>query len=100
MMLPSFITRLPREAVIWTLGLVGLAVLGPTLEGHLTFCIPSWLGMDFCWGCGLGRSIGHAARGEFATSWEAHPLGMVTIGVLAGRIISLVYRSQTTSRGV
>jgi len=99
MTLKTLISRIPREAWIWSLALVGLAVLGPSLEGHLTFCIPSWLGLDFCWGCGLGRSIGHAFHGDLAASWQAHPLGLVTIGVLIGRVIQLVNQSRTTSRG-
>ena len=92
-MILSAIRRIPLEAWIWTAALLGLAFVGPSLEGHLTFCIPSWLGLDFCWGCGLGRSIGHALHGNALASWEAHPLGFITIGVLVGRIITLIKRS-------
>ena len=96
MTLKTLISRIPLEAWIWSLALIGLATLGPSLEGHVSFCIPSWLGLDFCWGCGLGRSIGHAFHGDLAASWQAHPLGLVTIGVLIGRVIQLVNRSRTT----
>ena len=89
--------RLPLEALIWTASLVGLAVLGPSLEGHLTFCIPTLLGFDGCWGCGVGRSISHALHGDLAGSWASHPLGIFALTVIATRIITLVYKPQTTN---
>lgn len=89
--------RLPLEALIWTASLVGLAVLGPSLEGHLTFCIPTLLGFDGCWGCGVGRSISHALHGDLAGSWASHPLGIFALTVIAARIITLVYKPPTTN---
>lgn len=95
MSIPPIIQRIPREAWIWALALVGLAIVGPSLEGHLSFCVPSMLGFDFCLGCGLGRSISQAMHGNVQASWAAHPLGIITLGVLIGRIITLVYHSRT-----
>jgi hypothetical protein len=95
MTLRSTIARIPLEALIWAAALVGLALLGPTLDGQVSFCIPSALGLDFCWGCGLGSSVSHALRGQVAASWQAHPLGLLTVAVLIGRILSLVNHSRS-----
>jgi hypothetical protein len=78
-----------REAWIWIAGLTGLVVLAPSLDNHVTICIPSTLGIDFCPGCGLGASISHLVRGEFAESWASHPLAVPTLAILIGRIIHL-----------
>lgn len=85
------------EAFIWILALLGLAVLGPWLDGKVSFCIPSALGLDFCWGCGLGRSISRAFHGDLAGSWSAHPAGLVAIPVLVYRIVTLIYNRKDPS---
>jgi hypothetical protein len=84
---------IPFEAAIWTAGLLGLALMGPSLEGHFTICIPSLLGFDGCWGCGLGRSVSHALHGDLAGSWTSHPLGIFALTVIVIRIASLVLRT-------
>lgn len=88
---------IPLEAAIWTAGLVGLALIGPSLEGHFTICIPTLLGFDGCWGCGLGRSVSHALHGDLAGSWTSHPLGIFALIVIITRIATLLYKPQTTN---
>jgi hypothetical protein len=89
--------RLPFEAWMWIAALLGLAILGPWLDGRASFCIPSALGsalgFDFCWGCGLGRSITKAFHGDLLGSWNDHPLGMFAILTLLVRIITLIHPS-------
>jgi len=69
---------------------VGLAVLAPALDGSITLCIPTLLGFDGCLGCGLGRSIGHLARGQMGESWAANPLGVPAVLIIIARIVQLV----------
>ncbi len=83
--------HVPREAVIWALALVVLAVLPPGFNDHVSLCVPSLLGMDWCLGCGVGESIGLFLRGDVSGSFAAHPIGPIAVGVLIGRIVKLVF---------
>lgn len=93
----TILAHIPREAWLWTAGLLGLAILAPTLDGAVTLCIPTLLGFDGCWGCGLGRSIGHLARGHMEESWAAHPLGIPAVLIISARIVHLVRQRRTLS---
>jgi len=85
--------KIPFEALMWTLALVVLGVLGgPT--GHFTFCIPTLLGFDGCIGCGIGASIGLALRGEWLASASAHPLGIPAVLILTVHIVRLTITSN------
>jgi hypothetical protein len=88
-----------REALLWLGGLVALAVvsfLPPStpILGSTSFCLSQLMGLGPCWGCGLGESIGHVFHGDLAESWQAHPLGMVVLTVLLGRVGSVLFRKQ------
>ena len=83
-----------QEAWMWIIGLVALVLLAPSLENHVSICIPSALGIDFCPGCGLGASIGHLVRGELVESWAAHPLAVPTVAILIGRIFHLARQER------
>lgn len=85
----SALSRVPLEAVIWTAALVALAVTDPATEGLVSLCPFDALGFTFCPGCGLGHAIAYALQGDLAASVEAHPLGLVAVGILAGRIVTL-----------
>ncbi|MBK6291176.1 MAG: DUF2752 domain-containing protein [Ignavibacteria bacterium] len=93
----SILSAIPREAWLWTAGLVGLAVLAPSLENSVTLCVPTLLGFDGCWGCGLGRSIGQLAHGEVTESFASHPFGIPAVLVISARIVHLVRQSRTVS---
>lgn len=82
--------KIPLEAWAWILGLIGLVTLAPYLEGSVTLCIPSMLGVEECWGCGLGRSIALLVRGDFSGSIASHPLGIPAILIITSRIVQLV----------
>ena len=84
-----FIKSFPREAVIWSVGLLALAFYYPQPETHITLCPLSNLGFDFCPGCGLGRSIAFLFHGEFLLSLQTHPLGFLAVIILFYRIVSL-----------
>jgi hypothetical protein len=78
----------PWEAMIWITGLTVLAVL-PAGEAHFSICPFDAAGLDFCPGCGLGRSIGYLFRGDIKQSFGAHPLGVFAVIILTSRIIQL-----------
>lgn len=86
----------PAEALIWAGGLFVLAVEAPSLSGHVTFCVPTLLGLDGCIGCGLGASIGHLFRGHLSASIDAHPLGIPATLLLTVRIVQLFRDHQRT----
>ena len=92
-----FVRSIPREAWFWILGLVGLAISAPVLNGYVTLCIPTLLGFDGCMGCGLGRSVGYLARGQFEQSWASHPLGVPAVLVISYRIFHLVRHGRSQS---
>ncbi len=76
------------EAMVWIGALVLLAIMNP-YSNEPSLCIFHQFGIESCPGCGLGHSISAAFRGQFTRSFEMHPLGMVTIGVLFARIIAV-----------
>ncbi|NEM96684.1 DUF2752 domain-containing protein [Pontibacter burrus] len=77
------------EAFMWLVGLIVLALMQPDIEHLFSFCPFSYL-LEWCPGCGLGHAIAWLARGEFAKSWEAHPLGAPAVLVLGGRCLQLL----------
>nr|WP_262921605.1 DUF2752 domain-containing protein [Pontibacter ruber] len=78
------------EAVCWIAGVGLLALLEPA-DGHLfSLCAFSWVLEGGCPGCGLGHSIAYLFRGEWQASWEAHPLGLPALFILAYRVFALV----------
>jgi hypothetical protein len=76
-----------KEALIWVSALVFLAVSNPAVH-HYTLCPLDNLGISYCPGCGLGRSVGYFFRADIKSSLLSHPLGIPAI-------ILLIYRSVT-----
>lgn len=85
----------PLEAVFWTAGLVFVASIEPQASDGLNLCLFENLGLP-CPGDGLGRSIAHLVRGEWAASWNAHPLAVPVVGVLVWRVVTLCQTSAPT----
>ena len=78
------------EASAWIVGLFYLAVINlPSVE-HFTICPFANLGIDFCPGCGLGNSISFLFRGDLASSFHSHPLGIFALVIIIFRIISII----------
>ena len=71
--------------------------MAPALDGSITLCVPTLLGFDGYMGCGLGRSIGHLARGHIGESWAANPLGIPAVLIIIARIVQLVRLRQSIS---
>lgn len=97
---PSFVAWLrsvPIEALFWTVGLAAIASIDPTSTGGINLCLFENLGLP-CPGDGLGRGIAYLARGEWAASWNAHPLAAPVVLVLVYHIVSLCRTSAFQRR--
>ena len=85
----QIIFRYPVEAIIWTIGLILLALYNPSHQEHMSLCIFNGLGLKFCPGCGLGRAISHVFHGEILMSFQSHPVGIPAVLILFYRTIKL-----------
>ncbi|HVO75064.1 MAG TPA: DUF2752 domain-containing protein [Ignavibacteriaceae bacterium] len=81
------------EAAAWICGLIFLIILPAGSESHFTLCPFKNLGISFCPGCGLGRSIHYLFILDFKSSFAAHPLGPFALIIITGRIISLIKKN-------
>lgn len=70
-----------------------MALLDPLSQAP-SFCLIDRLGFDFCPGCGLGKSVAFAARGNLTASVQSHPLGIISILVIIARIGSIFRRNN------
>lgn len=84
----SNIKRLPLELFFWILALVLLATADPHAH-HFSLCPLANLGIEWCPGCGLGRSISALFHGEIKESLNFHWLGIPALMVIGYRIITL-----------
>ena len=80
------------EALIWTLGLIVVAVGDPSSDTHFTLFWPQWVFGIESPGKGLGHSIGYLFRGDVNASLQSHWLGLPVVVILAHRIVSLQLR--------
>lgn len=90
-----FIRTANPEVFIWLFALILLTFLPVNTSSHFTICPVANLGIDWCPGCGLGRSISLFFRGDLVNSFNAHPLGIPAVIILSGRVISLIKNSIT-----
>lgn len=92
----TFLQRFPLELVFWIASIVAILTIEPHAQTHLSLCPLNRLGIDWCPGCGLGRSMNLLALGDFQASWSMHPLGMVAYVVIFHRIWNLIKNLKTT----
>ena len=85
-----------REAWIWTTALVFLALNTPS-GNHYSFCLFHNIGIPFCPGCGIGRSITLFFHGDFHGSFMCHPLGIPAVILLISRIYSILRKQVNYS---
>ncbi len=85
------------EAVMWTCGLLAVAIADPTGPGLLEACLLKAAGLPWCPGCGLGHAVGYLARGELMLSFQSHPFAPIVVGVLLHRVFTL-YREVRFKR--
>ncbi|MEW6702878.1 MAG: DUF2752 domain-containing protein [Bacteroidota bacterium] len=77
------------EAVLWLVGLIYLLFINPYEVQRFTLCPFHNLGITFCPGCGLGRSISFFYHGDLIHSIKTHPLGIAALILITVRTIRL-----------
>jgi hypothetical protein len=80
------------EAVFWLSGLIYLLFINPYQVQHFTLCPFHNLGISFCPGCGLGRSISFFYHGDLFHSIKTHPLGIIAFVLITLRTTKLFIR--------
>ena len=86
--------KVPVELIFWCLALMTLWFLDP-YGSHSSLCPLHFLGLDWCPGCGLGRSISLLMKGDIAASWTRHPLGGFALAVILYRIFEIIKHLKT-----
>lgn len=82
------------EAIMWSVALLYLMFINPYELNHFSFCIFNMIGIDFCPGCGIGRSISMIYHGDILGSLKMHPLGIFALGVIFYRIVTLLQKNK------
>jgi len=77
------------ELMAWVAIMLVLMLPMPAQQ-HFTLCPFQNLGLDYCPGCGLGRSCNMALHGKIIDSLMMHPFGIFAIIVILFRIYSLI----------
>jgi len=85
------------EWIALALGLMLAATIVPGAD-EPTFCLFNRSGVDFCPGCGLGRSISLAFSGQLTASFQMHPAGILAIFILLYRIFSILIRNHNLKK--
>jgi hypothetical protein len=80
------------EWVALASALIAAATIVPEAQ-EPTFCLFNRMGVEFCPGCGLGRSMALAYRGQLMASLQMHPAGLLAIFILLYRIVSIHIRN-------
>lgn len=97
------VKKINLEAVLWIIALLYLFFINPYETQTFTLCPFSNLGIEYCPGCGLGRSISFLYHGDFIHSIKTHPLGIAALILILLRIFQLILQSiknfQSQNRG-
>jgi hypothetical protein len=77
------------ELIFWAGGLSYLYFINVG-EIHFQFCPLSLLGIQFCPGCGIGKSISYLLNFNLIKSFNAHPFGVAALIIITNRILTLI----------
>jgi len=88
----SLLSYVDREAAIWVVGLLVLALGNPESDFHFTIFWPYYVWDIKSPGFGLGHSISYLFRGDVTAAIETHILGIPAVAILLWRIATLEYR--------
>ena len=88
----SLLRFVDREAAIWVLALLVLAMGNPNSDFHFTIFWPYYVWGIKSPGFGLGHSISYLFRGDVMAAIETHILGIPAVAILVWRIATLEYR--------
>ena len=98
----SYIKKYQRffnlEALLWITGLIYLSTIDLYQQGHFDFCLFKITGIEFCPGCGLGKSISMIFHGDIINSIKTHPIGIFAVIFIIKRIIELLYKSSSNKQ--
>lgn len=89
----NIIKIIPLEAYMWMAALIYLFFIDPYQTQHYSLCLFNNLGIEFCPGCGIGRSISMLYRGDLMHSLKMHPLGLFALLMILLRIYKLIKNS-------
>jgi hypothetical protein len=95
--------QIPWEFIFWITALGLLAIAEPHPYGtphHYTLCPLANLGVDWCPGCGIGRSISQLLHGNVAESWRYHWFGIPAVLIISYRIGILAKLSVNNYKGL
>jgi len=84
--------QLPFELIFWIAALVLLAMdepVGHDHVNHFSLCPLANMGISWCPGCGIGRSITQIFHGNIRESLELHWFGIPALMIIGHRIIAL-----------
>lgn len=84
----NWVSRIPLELIFWLTALTLLATADPAghLHGdHFTLCPLANLGLDWCPGCGLGRSVIQLFHGHVKESIQLHWFGIPAVLIIGYR---------------
>ena len=88
----SLFRYVDREAAIWGVALIVLALGNPESDYHFTIFWPYYVWGIKSPGFGLGHSISYLFRGDVLAAIETHLLGIPAVAILVWRVLSLEYR--------
>ncbi|TVQ10543.1 MAG: DUF2752 domain-containing protein [Balneolaceae bacterium] len=77
------------EPVIWSLALIVLYLMYPTEGEGVTLCLFHHIGIAWCPGCGIGRSMAHFLHGDITASLKSHWFGIPAVLIIFYRILTL-----------
>lgn len=94
------VLQLPVELIFWILALLLLMLSdGDSANAsHFSLCPLANLGITWCPGCGIGRSIAALLHGEFGLSISYHWFGVPALFIIVCRIIVLVKLQRVRGR--
>lgn len=80
------------EALVWTIGLLILALSDPHAKSHYTLFVPDLLFGIKSPGYNLGHSISYFFHGDIYRSIQIHWFGTPTVLILTYRVLYLIFR--------
>ncbi len=83
--------KFPIELAVWITALVLLACSHPA-HHHFTLCPLNNLGLSWCPGCGLGRSLRSLMHLNISESIKYHWFGIPAFTILLHRIWQLIQK--------
>jgi hypothetical protein len=96
------LNSIPVELLFWAAALIGLALAEPEIHGHVrhfSLCPLANLGIEWCWGCGIGRSITQLLHGNMEESLAHHWFGIPALIIISFRIWTLMKVQSKSYKG-